>query len=291
MNVLLICAFQPRYLDCALEWLLKGRVHERYQIIVWDNGGASEICARHGVNCFSISDVATGAVANVGKALGMHHLIDIVVQRNLGVECYVCMDDDVIVDGAHLDALVAAAQRTDLGMVGAMFHPFNSAVPPNGSLQYLDACPRCGVSGATAGGGTCDVCQGSGRDPKGLCLHVFPREDRLERNLGKVAGTLFAIARESVAKLPWAPYLYPPMYDPKDGSPIVYWAEDGALDVKLTEIGYLNGYIQSPDLIPAIHLPELSKEFAQWKIAANRRGYAEGRMDRHTSNPGGELEA
>jgi hypothetical protein len=291
MNVLFICAFQPRYLDWVLGWLALHKVPEKYQIIVWDNGGAAEICARHKISCFSMKDQSSGKVTNVGKALGMHHLIDISKQHKLDIDCYVCMDDDVITDRPHLDALAAAAMRPGLGMIGAMFHPFNTTVPGDGTLQFLDPCRHCRGTGASPGAGACAACQGSGKDPRGLCLRVYPREERLLHNHGKVAGTLFAVARGTVERLPWAPYMYPIMYNQQDGTPVVYWGEDATLDVTLTSMGFLNGYVESPTLTPALHLPELNRTYQEWKMSARTSGFARGQCDRDAQPKAGESTA
>jgi hypothetical protein len=126
-------------------------------------------------------------------------------------------------------------------MVAAHFHPFNSAKPAGGSVVEFDG---------------------------GLRLRTYSPKDRLDNNLGKVAGGLFAISKSSVAKTKFAPYLYPILTRQDDNRPIVYWAEDATLDVALTHEGLTNGYLEMPNLTPAIHLPELDEEYTQWKLKA-----------------------
>lgn len=271
---LLICAYKPRYLEPVLGWLRAGGVFEQYRVFVWDNGGAGDICAKYGVGCYGMRDQLTHQAANLGKALAMRHLVDVVKQALPGADCYVCMDDDVIVDRPHLDALVAAARRPGLGMIGPLFHPFNTVTPPDGSIVSLDPCPTCG--GPTSGGdpahaaSACVHCGGSGKDPQGLLLRVYPAEDRTVKNLGKLAGTLFAVSKAAVGKLQWAPYLYPILLRESDKKPVVYWAEDAALDQALTVLGFTNGYLAMPGLTPAIHLPELNADYMNWKLKARK---------------------
>lgn len=261
MTPLLICSFKGRYLEVVFRWLLTERVPQKYRILVWDNGGAAEVCARYGVACYGLRDKGSGAAINLGKAAGMHYLVDIVNKELPQADCYVCMDDDVIVSRDHLDALAAAAQRPGMGMIGARFHPFNTTMPPGGQPALFDPCPACT-------GSTCPRCGGLGKDPQGLRLIVYPAEDRTMRNLGRIAGTLFAVSRAALARLPWAPYLYPIHGRPGDGKPYIYWTEDATLDMGLTRLGLTNGYLDNPDLLHAIHLPELNLEYMAWKIKA-----------------------
>jgi hypothetical protein len=273
MIPLLICSYQPRYLERVVHWLKNGMVQEKYRIIMWDNGGAQGICAAYGLDCYSSRTGPTGEPQNVGKALAMRHLVDIANKTLPDATCYVCMDDDVIVDRDHLDALVEAAQRPYVGMVGAHFHPFNTVIPEGGSIVGFDPCPVC-LSGVDAP--LCHHCGGSGKDKLGLRLRTYPAEDRTVRRVGRVAGTLFAVSKAAVAKLRWAPYLYPILTRKEDNKPIVYWAEDGVLDTALTVLGFTNGYLEVTGLTPAIHLPELNNDYLVWKLKARSALPAEG---------------
>jgi len=255
---LLICAFRSRYLEHVLHWLQCGQVQENYLILVWDNGGAGETCRHYNVTCHALRDKTTDRPVNVGKALAMRFLVDVVQETLPDADCYVCMDPDIIVDRDHLDALVAAARRPGLGMIGARFHPFNSPTPTGGCPVAMDPCPRCGRKG-------CADCAGSGDDPHGLRLLTFPAAARTEEGTGKVAGGLFAVSRNALAKLSWAPYLYPILQRGKAQKPVLYWAEDALLDGRLTELGFVNGYLDMPTLTPAIHLPELNARYLSWK--------------------------
>ena len=266
MTPLLICAFRPRYLDNVLAWLKVENVEEKYRIIVWDNGGAKDICARRNIRWCAIHDKTTHQPVNLGKALAMRYLVDVVTQELPSADCYVCMDDDVIVDRNHLDMLVDAVHRPGLGMIGPRYHPFNTTMPPGGTVVDLDSCPVC--NGNTADSMACQYCGGSGKDPNGLRLRTFPVEDRTVNNIGRVAGTLFAISKEAVSKLEWAPYLYPLRLRESDNKPIVYWTEDANLDKALTELGFTNGYLEMTNLNPVIHLPELNAEYKKWKLKA-----------------------
>jgi len=263
---LLICAYRPRYLDTVLNWLSQ-EIDETYRVFVWDNGGAKVFSAAYGFETYALAGSASAGPKNVGKAIAMRHLVDIVAGAMPEATCYVCMDDDVIVDRDHLDALVAAAHRPFVGMVAAGFHPFNSAMPPGGSIIEFDACPVCAAATQLT---ACHHCRGSGKDPHGLRLRTYSAKDRTANNLGKVAGGLFAVSKSAVAKTQFAPYLYPILTRQGDNSPIVYWSEDATLDTALAGIGFTNGYLEMPDLTPAIHLPELDEEYMQWKLKARK---------------------
>ena len=266
MIPLLICAFRPRYLDSVIEWLKAEKIEEKYRIIVWDNGGAKDICTKHKIRWCAIHDKTTLQPVNLGKALAMRYLVDVVMQELPSADCYVCMDDDVVVDRNHLDMLVEAARRPSLGMIGPRYHPFNSPASPGGSIVELDSCPVC--NGDTADHTACQHCGGSGKDPRGLRLRAYPEEDRLVNKFGRIAGGLFAISKEVVAKLKWAPHIYPLRLREGDNKPIVYWTEDAELDMALTELGFTNGYLEMTSLIPVIHLPELNAEYMNWKLKA-----------------------
>ena len=266
MIPLLICAYWPRYLDSVIEWLKAENVEEKFRIIVWDNGGAKDICTKHHVRWCAINDKTTFQPVNLGKALAMRYLVDVVMQELPNADCYVCMDDDVIVDRNHLETLVEAALRPSLGMIGPRYHPFNSPAPPGGSIVELDSCPEC--NGDTADQTACKHCGGSGKDPHGLRLRTYPTEDRTVNKFGRIAGTLFAISKEVVEKLKWAPHLYPLRLRESDNKPIVYWTEDAELDKALTELGFTNGYLEMTSLTPVIHLPELNPEYMKWKLKA-----------------------
>jgi hypothetical protein len=268
MIPLLLCAYRPRYLEHVLYWLRKGRVEEKYRIMIWDNGGAESMCAREGFTCYSWRPGGAGEPQNVGKAFAMRQLVDIANKTLPDAACYVCMDDDVVVDRDHLDALVAATQRPNIGMVGAHFHPFHTVMPPGGSIVEFDPCPDCLGAGNVP---ACSRCGGSGKDPRGLRLRTYPAEDRTVRKTGRVAGTLFAVSKAAVAKLRWKPYLYPVLTRPHDDRPVVYWAEDQVLDMGLTALGFTNGYLEVTGLTPAIHLPELNVEYMQWKLKARAK--------------------
>jgi hypothetical protein len=244
---LMICAYRSRYLDVVLNWLSLGGIEEKYRVFIWDNGGASRICAEYGFETYGLRASSTAEPKNVGKAYAMQCLVDIVNKALPDATGYVCMDDDVIVDCAHLDALVAAAHRPSLGMVAASFHPFNTVMPAGGSVVAFEPCSAF---------------------PQGLRLRTYPVQDRTVGDIGRVAGTLFAISRAAVATLKSAPYLYPILSRQDDNSPIVYWAEDATLDVALTRQGFTNGYLETPGLTPAIHLPELDQEYMAWKLKA-----------------------
>jgi hypothetical protein len=243
MIPLLICSYKGRYLEVVLRSLVRQRVPDRYAVLVWDNGGAAAVCARQGVQCLGMRDRSTGEAINVGKAVAMRHLVDQAGKVVPEADCYVCMDDDVIVDPAHLDALVSAARRPGMAMIGPRFHPFNTRIPDGGSAVCVD----------------------------GLRLHVHPRELRTVHKRGAVAGTLFAISRAAVSRLPWAPSLYPILLSPETNKPVIYWTEDARLDIALAELGLLGGYLDDPGLTPAIHLPELNREYEAWKFDATQR--------------------
>jgi hypothetical protein len=270
---LLICAYRSRYLDHVLNWLTLGGIEEKYRVFVWDNGGARQISAEYGFETYGLGASPTAEPANVGKAYAVQCLVDIVAKALPEATCYVCMDDDVIVDCQHLDALVAAAHRPGIGMVAARFHPFNSTMPAGGSLVEFDPCPVCSAGKSSAG---CAHCGGSGKDPHGLKLRTYPVEERTVNNEGRVAGTLFAVSKAAVAQLKSAPYLYPILTRQEDNSPIVYWSEDATLDVALTGQGFTNGYLEMPWLTPAIHLPELDQGYMQWKLKAREEPPIEG---------------
>src|SRR4051812_6181573 len=109
MIPLLLCAYRPRYLGVVLNALRASGVDRSYRIFAWDNGGAEAALRDAGMEWQCVRDENTGAVINVGKALAMRHLVDQANQAIPEADCYVCMDDDIIVDRPHLDALVAAA--------------------------------------------------------------------------------------------------------------------------------------------------------------------------------------
>jgi len=252
MNALLICSYKGKYLDIVLRRLIEQEARSRFHIMVWDNGGAAEVCARHGFLCGGAYNKETMQAVNVGKAYGFHNL------RNLNkdifdeVDCYVCMDDDIIVDGEHLDALVQAALQPGLGMIAPLYHPFCSPMPGGGTSILI-------ASSHTAAGGNV-----------ALRIKTFDQAFRTEQNRGMIGGGLFAIASDNVAKLPWAPDIYPVIG--QDGKPAVYWSEDARLDIELTRLGMLNGYLDDPILTPVIHLPELDGEYQEWKVKARSCG-------------------
>ncbi|MES2975868.1 MAG: hypothetical protein V4757_19780 [Pseudomonadota bacterium] len=245
MTPLLICAYRPRYLELVLNWLRTHEVEQKYRIFAWDNGGAADIFRKFGLEWHCVRDEATSEVTNLGKAFAMHHLVDIVNDTMPEADCYVCMDDDIVVDRDHLDALVAAALRPGFGMIAPRFHPFNSVVPGGGSVSSFPT------------------------EAGSLRLMTYPPEDRTVRNTGRVAGGLFAISRASTGKLPWAPYLYPILANDKE-EPVVYWTEDATLDGALTAAGLTNGYLAADELSPVLHLPELNEAYRQWKLQAQR---------------------
>ena len=247
MNALLICSYKGKYLDVVLRRLIEQEAQKRFQILVWDNGGATEVCKRYGVFCGGAYNHNTGQAVNIGKAFGVHNLRNLTKDIFDGVNCYVCMDDDIIVDGEHLDALVQAALRPGLGMIAPLYHPFNSVMPGEWTSVLID-------SNSTAG------------DCEGLRLKVFDKSFRTEHNRGMIGGCLFAVSRDNIAKLSWAPDIYP--VNSRDGKAVIYWAEDAVLDVALTKLGLINGYLDNPNLTPVIHLPELNQEYQAWKDKA-----------------------
>lgn len=244
-------------------------VEQKYRIFAWDNGGAAVIFKKFDLKWQCVRDETTDVVTNVGKALAMRFLIDTVTNEMPGADCYVCMDDDIIVDRDHIDALVTAARRPELGMIAPRFHPFNSVVPDGGKVSFMDTCPICKDSGKFVGYTVCLRCGGLGKDPSGLRLHVYPKEDRTLLNTGRVAGGLFAISKASVSKLPWAPHLYPILSN-LNQEPVLYWTEDATLDGALTAAGLINGYLDGNELTPVIHLPELNEAYKQWKLQAQK---------------------
>ena len=266
MTPLLICVFRTSYLESVIEWLKAEKVEEKYRIFVWDNGGANEICTKHKVRWYCIRDTTTHQPVNLGKAMAMRYLVDIVKQELPDADCYVCMDPDIVVDRKHLDTLVAAARRPGLGMIGPRYHPFNTVMPPGGTVVEFDPCPEC--HGDADHSAVCQYCGGSGKDPHGLRLRTYPAEDRTVNMIGRMAGGLFAISKKVVAKLKWAPHLYPIQLRESDKKPVVYWAEDAELDLALTELGFTNGYLEMPGLTPVIHLPELNADYMKWKLKA-----------------------
>lgn len=270
MTPLLICAYKPRYLEAVLKWLRSIGAERDYKIFAWDNGGAGPILRQAGLEWHCVRDEATQEPINVGKALAMRYLFDIVNEAMPDADCHVCMDDDIVVDRPHLAALVAAARRPGMGMIAPRFHPFNSVVPEGGTVTYFDPCPRCRKPGFTAFGQACAACAGTGKDPKGLHLLTFPTEDRTLRNKGKVAGGLFALSKAAVLKLPWAPHPYP-ILTGADQKPAVYWTEDATLDHALTVAGLINGYLEGDEHVPVIHLPELDPAYMRWKLEARER--------------------
>jgi hypothetical protein len=262
---LMICAYRSRYLDTVLDWLTSDGIEEKYRLFIWDNGGAKQISSEYGFETYGLGASPNSEPQNVGKAIAMQYLVDIVAKAMPDATCYVCMDDDIIVNCEHLDALVSAAHRPSIGMVAANFHPFNSAMPPGGSVVEFDPCPICAAAKPSR---SCPHCRGSAKDPQGLRIRTYSPKDRTVNNLGKVAGGLFAVSKTAIAKTRFAPYLYPILSRQSDNSPIVYWSEDATLDVALNGEGFTNGYLEMPHLTPAIHLPELDKEYMQWKLQA-----------------------
>lgn len=266
MTPLLICAYRPKYLGAVLHWLFAQDVPSQYRIFVWDNGGAEEYLNHFKLEGHCLRDEATGKPRNIGKAMAMRHLVDIVNREMPDADCYVCMDDDVIVGRDQLDAITGIALRPQMGMIGPRFHSFNSTMIPEGTVVGLDPCPHCHGRGRRLLG-QCKVCRGSGVDPDGVQLRVYPAADR--QFIGRIAGTLFAVAKSALQGLPWGPTLYPQRLD-QDNKPVVYWSEDAALDRALSEAGLIGGYLQGGDYEPAIHLPDLDPDYLQWKVKARR---------------------
>ncbi|KQU71408.1 hypothetical protein ASE08_08090 [Rhizobacter sp. Root16D2] len=267
---MLICAYRPRYLDAVLKWLRSIGAESDYKIFAWDNGGAATILRQAGLEWQCVRDEATQEPVNVGKALAMRYLFEVVNDTMPDADCYICMDDDIVADRAHLAALVAAARRPGMGMIAPRFHPFNSVAPEGGTVTHFDACPRCRKPGFPAFGQACEVCGGTGKDPTGLRLRTYPVEDRTVHKKGKVAGGLFAVSKAAIGKLPWAPHPYP-ILTGADQMPAVYWTEDATLDHGLTVAGLINGYLEGDEHIPAIHLPELDPAYMRWKLQARER--------------------
>lgn len=267
MTPLLICAYKPRYLEVVLDWLRSENVEEKYRIFAWDNGGADTIFRKFGLEWNCVRDDATNTVTNVGKALGMRFLVDVANQALPDADCYVSMDDDIIADRDHIDALVSVARRPGMGMIAPRFHRFNSVVPDGGDVSCLDPCPICTRAEKPVVDAKCPRCEGLGKDPDGLRLRTYLKEDRTVHNTGRVAGGLFALSKASIEKLPWAPYLYPILANANQ-EPVLYWTEDATLDGGLAAAGLINGYLDGNELSPVIHLPELNKDYAQWKLQA-----------------------
>lgn len=267
MTPVLLCAYRPRYLTLVLKWLMSPSFGQKYRLFVWDNGDASEIFRDAGLEWHRVLDEDSGKVVNIGKALAMQYLVDVANRSLEDFDCYVCMDDDIIVDCAHLDALVNTARRPNLGMVAGFMHPFNSAVPSGGSITLLDPCNACTGANKLLNATTCQICGGTGVDAGGQRLRTYPAQDRTEKMQAKIAGGLFAVSKSSVDRLPWAPYLYP-ILTTADHKPAVYWTEDASLDFGLTKAGLLNGYLDNMDFPPAIHLPDLDEAYVQWKRMA-----------------------
>ena len=247
MNALLICSYKGKYLDIVLERLIEQEVPKKFHILVWDNGNAAEVCKRYDIICGGAYHAETRQAVNIGKTHGIHNLR--VLKKDILdiVNCYVCMDDDIIVDGEHLDALVQAALRPGLGMIAPYYHPFNSPMPKGSASVLIDSHAAAGDRGR-------------------LRLKVFDQTFRTKHSIGMIGGGLFAIARDNVAKLPWAPDIYPLIK--QDGKAVIYCAEDTVLDVELTKLGLLNGYLENPRLTPVIHLPEVNQEYQAWKANA-----------------------
>lgn len=237
----LLCAYRPKYLHATLPWLLTDAFRDRYRLFAWDNGGAADVLRRFGLEWQCIRDEPTGRVRNVGKALAMQHLVDAVDATLPDSPALVCMDDDIAVDAGHLDALVAAAQRPGVGMVAGCFHPFHSVRPAGGTSTRIG--------------------------PDGPTLRTYPAADRTVGGVGRVAGGLFAVSRASIALLPWRPRLYPILADANQEA-VPYWTEDASLDHALTVAGRTNGYLESADVVPALHLPDLDEDYARWKKSA-----------------------
>lgn len=266
MTPLLLCAYRPKYLRVVLKWLFDNGVPNRYRIYAWDNGGAAEILREFKLEWHCVRDEATGEPVNVGKSLAMRNLVDVIDEQMPRTDCYVCMDDDIIVGLDQLDVMTEVARRPGMGMIAASFHPFNSYMPPSGSVVPIDPCLRCGETGKV-GSMACPACRGSGKNPNGLQLRVYPAEDRTVHKVGRVAGGLFAVSRDAVRTLPWGPNLYPFVLS-ESNQPIVYWTEDAELDAALTAAGRVNGYLQGGSYVPAIHLPDLDPDYLRWKSEA-----------------------
>ena len=81
------------------------------------------------------------------------------------------------------------------------------------------------------------------------------------------------MAKASVRKLPWAPYLYPILTNAEQ-KPAVYWTEDASLDFGLTNAGLLNGYLEGAEYTPVLHLPELDQDYVRWKAKARNEPLA-----------------
>lgn len=263
---MLLCAYRPTYLHATLKWLQSADFNRKYRLFAWDNGGAESVFRQCGLKWHSIKDEGSGKVRNVGKALAMRHLFDAANEALPELDCYICMDDDIVVDSAHLDALVKVVRRPAFGMIAGRMHAFNSAVPSGGKPVFFDPCPAGCINGRKLLG-ACSTCGGLGKDRNGLQLLTFPPEDRLIKTKGKIAGGLFAVSRAAASRLPWAPHLYPILTDRAD-EPIPYWTEDASLDHGLTQIGLINGYLQNAEVTPAIHLPDLNESYVEWKKKA-----------------------
>lgn len=240
MTPLLICAYKPRYLRAVLSWFREEEIDRHYRIFVWDNGGAAEILREAGLEWHCVRDEATGEPVNVGKAIAMNMLIDIVAEQVPEFDCFACMDHDIVIGRDQLDLLTTIARRPGMGMIAGCFHPFN-APPAGGTVVSLS--------------------------PGGPRLMVYPAEDRTVRNMGRIAGGVFALPRSALQKLPWAPRLYPVLLNPEQ-KPVVYWTEDASLDCALTVAGLTNGYLYGSEHEPALELPELNTAYATWKRKA-----------------------
>ena len=263
-----MCTYRPRYLEKVLNWLRSNKAEEKYRFFLWDNGGAAPILKRTDLKWHCVKDEDSQKVVNVGKALGMQYLIDVVRESVPEASCYLCMDDDIIVDPLHMDALVSIAKRPGFGMIAGRFHPFNSIVPDGGSVELIDPCPLCALDCSSPKISACPHCGGNRKDPNGLRLRTYPPEDRTVRNIGKVAGGLFSISTAAIATLPWSPYLYPILTVKGTDRPVVYWTEDASLDAALTNAGLVNGYLDGLQHMPAIHLPEMDEQYTDWKRRA-----------------------
>ncbi len=244
MIPLLIFAYNSQYLESILIWLQDERFSEKYYIVIWDNGGSHEICNKYDFPCYYKIDEQSGLVKNCGKAYGAHRLMKIINKEIPNADVYVCMDADVIITRDHLDAVVSAAQNPEIGMIGPRWHPFHSPVPSCGTIKIMN----------------------TPASTKNEPIRVFPVEKRLKEGRGFVAGTLFAISKETVEKLPCCPDMYPILVDERAKQFVVYWNEDAWLDIELTKYSLINGYLERSDLIPAIHLPELDMEYQKWKV-------------------------
>jgi hypothetical protein len=62
MTPLLLCSYKGRYLRVVLRHLLEGGVLERYELLVWDNGGATEVCQSLSLRCGGLRDCVTDQV-------------------------------------------------------------------------------------------------------------------------------------------------------------------------------------------------------------------------------------